>query len=118
MKSQTAFTRVWRGWLVGVVMITNVKNSLRVSYLGIDCCDKRSNFQDLLDHDEDGGPHEKDGRPQDQMTSGGCLSFSGRRLDSSVSLLGSAEGGRQPTRHPQLTTEPASAPRPREGRTQ
>ncbi|TNN62469.1 hypothetical protein EYF80_027272 [Liparis tanakae] len=44
--------------------------------------------RDLLDDDKDGGPHEKDGRLQDQMKSGGCLSFSGRRQDSSVSLLG------------------------------
>jgi len=64
--------------LVGVVILTNIKKSLHVFYLGIDCCDTRSNFQDLLDDDEDGGPHEKDEGLQDQMKSGGCLSFSGR----------------------------------------
>ncbi|TNN87506.1 hypothetical protein EYF80_002223 [Liparis tanakae] len=43
---------------------------------------------DLLEENEDGGPHEKDEGLQDQMKSGGCLSFSERRQDSSVSLLG------------------------------
>ncbi|TNN39835.1 hypothetical protein EYF80_049996 [Liparis tanakae] len=49
---------------------------------GIDCCVTRRNFQDLLDDDDEeddkGGPHEKDEGLQDQIQSGGCLSFSGR----------------------------------------